>query len=130
MTTADELRRRTEGLNRYEVGDKLRELRQRERMSLSERSSSATDRVGVSRGPRPLLSTPGGRTWPIVRRGERQQFPERPDAEKHRLTVSNRSITRRPEGKLSAYLAEFESMPPDQVQLHRHEEDDPHSRPG
>ena len=134
-----------EGLNRYEVGAKLRELRQRERMSLAELgrrtelSSSLVSKIELGK-MYPTLPTLqrialvlrvdlghffhlGWSGVAVMRRGERLRFPERADAESisYRFESLDYAATGR---KLSAYLAEFESMPPDQVQRHPHEEDE------
>ena len=65
----------------------------------------------------------GGSDIAIVRRGGRLRFPDRPDDTNtsYHFESLDYAATER---KLSAYLAEFESKPVDDVRLHRHDGDE------
>ncbi len=65
----------------------------------------------------------GGSDVALMRREARLRFPDRPGETKssYRFESLDYVATER---KLSAYLAEFESMPVDDVRLHRHEGDE------
>ncbi len=135
----------TEGLDRYAIGAKLRELRRRKRMGLAElgRHTGLSPSLlsKIERGKMyPTLPTLlrialvfsvdlghffsiGGSEVALMRRAERLRFPDRPgetDAA-YRFESLDYGATDR---KLSGYLAEFESMPVDDVRLHRHEGDE------
>ncbi len=135
----------TEGLDRYGVGAKLRELRQQKRMGLAElgRHTGLSPSLlsKIERGKMyPTLPTllrialvfsvdlgyffrVGGSDIAIVRRGGRLRFPDRPDDTNtsYHFESLDYAATER---KLSAYLAEFESKPVDDVRLHRHDGDE------
>ena len=135
----------TEGLDRYAVGAKLRELRQRKRMGLAElgRHTGLSPSLlsKIERGKMyPTLPTllrialvfsvdlgyfftVGGSDVALMRREGRLRFPDRPDEThtSYRFESLDYGATER---KLSAYLAEFESKPMDDVRLHRHDGDE------
>lgn len=132
----------TEGLDRYAIGTKLRDLRRRKRMGLAELGRH----TGLS--PSLLSKIERGRMYPtlptllrialvfsvdlgyffsagasevvLMRRGSRLRFPDRPDetSSSYRFESLDYGATER---KLSAYLAEFRSKPVDDVRLHRHD---------
>lgn len=134
-----------EGLDRYAIGTRLRELRRREGMSLAD----VGRRAGLS--PSLISKIERGRTYPtlptllrvglalrvdlgfffrvdarevaLVRRKDRLRFPDRPDGTNlsyHFESLDYRATRR----KLSAYLAEFEARPMDGVRLHQHDGDE------
>ena len=135
----------TEGLDRYAVGAKLRELRKRKRMGLAElgRHTGLSPSLlsKIERGNMyPTLPTllrialvfsvdlgyfftVGGSDVALMRREGRLRFPDRPDETNtsYRFESLDYGATER---KLSAYLAEFESKPMDDVRLHRHDGDE------
>ena len=135
----------TEGLDRYAIGSKLRELRRRKRMGLAElgRHTGLSPSLlsKIERGRMyPTLPTllrialvfsvdlayffnVGGSEVALMRRDARLRFPDRPGEtnSSYRFESLDYGATGR---KLSAYLAEFESMPVDDVRLHRHEGDE------
>lgn len=132
----------TEGLDRYAIGAKLRDLRRRKGMGLAELGRH----TGLS--PSLLSKIERGRMYPtlptllrialvfsvdlghffsaaasdvaLMRRASRLRFPDRPDetGTSYRFESLDFGATER---KLSAYLAEFESKPMDDVRLHRHD---------
>ena len=132
----------TEGLDHYEIGAKLRDLRRRKGMGLAELGRH----TGLS--PSLLSKIERGRMYPtlptllrialvfsvdlgyffsagasdvaLMRRGARLRFPDRPGdagASYHFESLDFGATER----KLSAYLAEFLAKPVDDVRLHRHE---------
>lgn len=135
----------TEGLDRYAIGTKLRELRRRKRMGLAELGRhtglSASLLSKIERGKMyPTLPTllrialvfsvdlgyffsPAGSDVAVMRRDARLRFPDRPgetDPSYHFESLDYGATERR----LSAYLAEFDSKPIDDVRLHRHDGDE------
>ena len=135
----------TEGLDRYAIGTKLRELRRRKRMGLAElgRHTGLSPSLlsKIERGRMyPTLPTllrialvfsvdlgyffsVGGSEVALMRREGRLRFPDRPgetSASYHFESLDYGATER----KLSAYLAEFESRPMDDVRLHRHDGDE------
>ncbi len=135
----------TEGLDRYAIGTKLRELRRRKRMGLAElgRHTGLSPSLlsKIERGRMyPTLPTllrialvfsvdlgyffsVGGSDVALMRREARLRFPDRPGEthSSYRFESLDYGATER---KLNAYLAEFESMAVDDVRLHRHEGDE------
>jgi transcriptional regulator with XRE-family HTH domain len=132
-----------EGLSAYEIGGKLRALRLRKKLGLVELGKH----TGLS--PAMLSKIERGKLFPtlptllrialvfsvgldhffrprgeeervtVVRRGERRRFPERPDASPVAYWFESLDF-RAVERKLSAYLAEFEAVGPEQVVPHSH----------
>ena len=132
-----------EGLQRYSIGEKLRALRLRKKVGLVDLGRH----TGLS--PALLSKIERGKLFPtlptllrialvfsvgleffftderqrrvvsIVRRGERQRFPERPDTDEvafHFECLDFHAVER----KLNAYYAEFQPVPPPKVRLHQH----------
>ncbi len=133
----------SEGLGRYSIGEKLRTLRLRKSMGLVELGKH----TGLSAG---LLSKlERGKLFPtlptllrvamvfgvgleyfftderkrrvvgVVRREERVRFPERPGAQDVPYYFECLDY-RATERKLSAFLAEFQELPPQKVKAHQH----------
>jgi transcriptional regulator with XRE-family HTH domain len=133
----------SEGLERYSIGEKLRTLRLRKSMGLVELGKH----TGLSAG---LLSKlERGKLFPtlptllrvamvfgvgleyfftddrkrrvvgVVRREERVRFPERPGAQDVPYYFECLDY-RATERKLSAFLAEFQELPPQKVKAHQH----------
>lgn len=133
----------TEGLGRYSIGEKLRTLRLRKSMGLVELGKH----TGLSAG---LLSKlERGKLFPtlptllrvamvfgvgleyfftderkrrvvgVVRREERVRFPERPGAQDVPYYFECLDY-RATERKLSAFLAEFQEIPPQKAKAHQH----------
>ncbi len=133
----------SEGLGRYSIGEKLRTLRLRKSMGLVELGKH----TGLSAG---LLSKlERGKLFPtlptllrvamvfgvgleyfftderkrrvvgVVRREERVRFPERPGAQDVPYYFECLDY-RATERKLSAFLAEFQELPPQRVKAHQH----------
>jgi transcriptional regulator with XRE-family HTH domain len=133
----------SEGLGRYSIGEKLRTLRLRKSMGLVELGKH----TGLSAG---LLSKlERGKLFPtlptllrvamvfgvgleyfftderkrrvvgLVRREERVRFPERPGAQDVPYYFECLDY-RATERKLSAFLAEFQELPPQKVKAHQH----------
>ena len=135
----------TEGLDRYAIGARLRELRQRKQMGLAELgrhtglSPSLLSKIERGRMYPTLPTllrvalvfsvdlgyffTVGGSDVAVVRRGGRLRFPARPGepAPSYHFESLDYPATER---KLNTYLAEFESRPVDDVRLHRHDGDE------
>jgi transcriptional regulator with XRE-family HTH domain len=132
-----------EGLQRYSIGQKLRTLRLRKKVGLVElgRHTGLSPALlsKIERGKLfPTLPTllriamvfsvgleffftddPKRRIVAIVRRKERQRFPEKPDAGEvafHFECLDFPAVER----KLNAYYAEFQPLSPAQVRLHQH----------
>jgi transcriptional regulator with XRE-family HTH domain len=132
-----------DGLGRYSIGEKLRDLRLRKNMGLVELGRhtglSAALLSKLERGKLfPTLPTllrialvfgvgleyfftdeRKRRTVGIVRRGERLKFPERPgtqDVPYYFECLDYRATER----KLSAFLAEFQELPAEKVKPHQH----------
>jgi transcriptional regulator with XRE-family HTH domain len=132
-----------EGLRRYSIGQKLRKLRLTKKVGLVELGRH----TGLS--PALLSKIERGKLFPtlptllriamvfsvglefffaddpkrpivaIVRRKERQRFPEKPDAGEvafHFECLDFPAVER----KLNAYYAEFQPLAPAQVRLHQH----------
>ncbi len=132
-----------EGLQRYSIGEKLRALRLRKKVGLVDLGRH----TGLS--PALLSKIERGKLFPtlptllrialvfsvgleffftderqrrvlaIVRRGERQRFPERPDADEvafHFECLDFHAVER----KLNAYYAEFQPLVPAKVRPHQH----------
>jgi transcriptional regulator with XRE-family HTH domain len=130
------------GLNAYGIGDKLRSLRLRKKMGLVELGRH----TGLS--PALLSKLERGKLYPtlptllrislvfsvgldfffgnerrhvvaLVRRGERQRFPERPgvrDASYHFESLDFPAVDR----KLNAYYAEFNEVTEGRARTHQH----------
>jgi transcriptional regulator with XRE-family HTH domain len=132
-----------EGLQRYSIGQKLRTLRLRKKVGLVElgRHTGLSPALlsKIERGKLfPTLPTllriamvfsvgleffftddPKRRVVAIVRRKERQRFPEKPDAGEvafHFECLDFPAVER----ELNAYYAEFQPLAPAQVRLHQH----------
>jgi len=132
-----------EGLQRYSIGEKLRALRLRKKVGLVDLGRH----TGLS--PALLSKIERGKLFPtlptllrialvfsvgleffftderqrrvasIVRRGERQRFPERPETDEvafHFECLDFHAVER----KLNAYYAEFQPLAPAKVRLHQH----------
>jgi transcriptional regulator with XRE-family HTH domain len=132
-----------EGLRRYSIGQKLRKLRLTKKVGLVELGRH----TGLS--PALLSKIERGKLFPtlptllriaivfsvglefffaddpkrpivaVVRRKERQRFPEKPDAGEaafHFECLDFPAVER----KLNAYYAEFQPLAPAQVRLHQH----------
>ena len=132
-----------EGLQRYSIGEKLRALRLRKKVGLVDLGRH----TGLS--PALLSKIERGKLFPtlptllriamvfsvgleffftderkrrivvIVRRGERQRFPEKPEAGEvafHFECLDFPAVER----KLNAYYAEFHPLAPEKVRLHQH----------
>lgn len=133
----------SDGLRRYSIGEKLRDLRLRKSMGLVELGKHTGLSAGqLSKLERqklfPTLPTllriamvfgvgldyfftdeRKRRVVGIVRRGERVRFPERPGA--HDVTYYFECLDyRATERKLSAYLADFQEIPAAKVKPHQH----------
>jgi mannose-6-phosphate isomerase-like protein (cupin superfamily) len=133
----------SEGLSRYQIGPKLRALRLKKKMGLVELGKH----TGLS--PAMLSKVERARLFPtlptllrialvfgvgldhffstgqqppraVVRRGDRQRFPDRPGARHpaYHFECLDYPATNRP---MSSYLVEFEPVDPDDVRLHRHD---------
>jgi transcriptional regulator with XRE-family HTH domain len=133
----------TKGIGRYAIGDKLRGLRLKKKMGLVELGRhtglSAALLSKVERGKLfPTLPTlfrialvfnvgleyffsddPKRRALAIVRRSERQRFPERPGGHDISFYFESLDFTA-VERKLSAYYAEFQPLPPGKARPHNH----------
>jgi len=132
-----------EGLQRYSIGEKLRALRLRKKVGLVElgRHTGLSPALlsKIERGKLfPTLPTllriamvfsvgleffftddRKRRTVAIVRRHERQRFPEKPDAgdDAFYFECLDFPVVER---KLNAYFAEFQPLAPAKVRLHQH----------
>ena len=132
-----------EGLRRYSIGEKLRALRLRKKVGLVDlgRHTGLSPALlsKIERGKLfPTLPTllrialvfsvgleffftdeRKRRTVAIVRRGERQRLPERPNTDEvafHFECLDFHAVER----KLNAYYAEFQPLPPAKIRLHQH----------
>jgi transcriptional regulator with XRE-family HTH domain len=132
-----------QGLRGYAIGEKLRALRLKKKMGLVELGKhtglSAAMLSKVERGKLfPTLPTllrislvfsvgldyffaddQKRHTVAIVRKAERQRFPERPDGRDisfHFESLDFAAVER----KLNAYYAEFEALPPGKPRTHQH----------
>ena len=133
----------SEGLGRYSIGEKLRTLRLRKSMGLVELGKhtglSAALLSKLERGKLfPTLPTllriamvfgvgldffftdeRKRRVVGVVRHGERVRFPERPgtpDVQYYFECLDYRATER----KLSAFLADFQDLPPEKLKPHQH----------
>lgn len=133
----------SDGLSRYSIGEKLRTLRLRKSMGLVELGKhtglSAALLSKLERGKLfPTLPTllriamvfgvgldyfftdeRKRRVVGIVRKDERVRFPERPgtaDVQYYFESLDYRATER----KLSAYLADFQELPPERLKPHQH----------
>ena len=132
-----------EGLSAYEIGTKVRSLRLRKKLGLVELGRH----TGLS--PAMLSKIERGKLYPtlptllrialvfsvgldhffrpkgeedrvaVVRRGERQRFPDRPGASPVAYWFESLDF-HAVERKLHAYLADFQPLEPEQVVLHSH----------
>ena len=133
----------SDGLERYSIGEKLRTLRLRKSMGLVELGKhtglSAALLSKLERGKLfPTLPTllriamvfgvgldyfftdeRKRRVVGIVRREERVRFPERPGASDVQYFFECLDY-RATERKLSAFLADFQEVPPDKLKPHQH----------
>jgi len=133
----------SDGLERYSIGEKLRTLRLRKSMGLVELGKhtglSAALLSKLERGKLfPTLPTllriamvfgvgldyfftdeRKRRVVGIVRREERVRFPERPGAADVQYFFECLDY-RATERKLSAFLADFQEVPPDKLKPHQH----------
>jgi transcriptional regulator with XRE-family HTH domain len=133
----------SESLGRYSIGEKLRSLRLRKSMGLVELGKhtglSAALLSKLERGKLfPTLPTllriamvfgvgldyfftdeRKRRVVGVVRQGERVRFPERPGAQDVPYYFECLDY-RATERKLSAFLAEFQDLPPEKVKPHQH----------
>jgi transcriptional regulator with XRE-family HTH domain len=131
------------GLVRYSIGEKLRALRLRKKMGLvalgRHTGLSAAMLSKIERGKLfPTLPTlfrvalvfsvgleyffsedQRRRVLAIVRRDERQRFPERPDGHDISFVFESLDFTAL-ERKLSAYYAEFQVLAPGKARFHQH----------
>jgi len=133
----------SEGLGRYSIGEKLRTLRLRKSMGLVELGKhtglSAALLSKLERGKLfPTLPTllrvsmvfgvgldyfftdeRKRRVVGVVRRTERLRFPERPGTQDVQYDFECLDY-RTTERKLSAYLADFQELPPEKLRPHQH----------
>lgn len=133
----------SEGLGRYSIGEKLRTLRLRKSMGLVELGKhtglSAALLSKLERGKLfPTLPTllrismvfgvgleyfftdeRKRRVVGIVRKNERVRFPERPGPQEVQYFFECLDY-RATERKLSAYLADFQEIPPEKLKPHQH----------
>src|SRR5208282_6887300 len=131
------------GLGHYAIGDKLRALRLKKKMGLVELGRhtglSAAMLSKVERGKLfPTLPTllrislvfgvgleyffandQKRHVIGIVRKADRQRFPERPDGRDISFYFESLDFAS-VERKLSAYYAEFQPLPPGKARLHHH----------
>ena len=133
----------SDGLGRYSIGEKLRTLRLRKSMGLVELGKhtglSAALLSKLERGKLfPTLPTllriamvfgvgldyfftdeRKRRVVGVVRKDERVRFPERPgtqDVQYYFECLDYRAVER----KLSAFLADFQELPPEKIKPHQH----------
>jgi transcriptional regulator with XRE-family HTH domain len=133
----------SEGLEQYSIGEKLRTLRQRKSMGLVELGKhtglSAALLSKLERGKLfPTLPTllriamvfgvgldyfftdeRKRRVVGVVRREERVRFPERPGVQDVPYYFESLDY-RATERKLSAFLADFQELPPEKLKPHHH----------
>jgi len=133
----------TKGLNSYGIGEKLRALRLKKKIGLTELGKhtglSAAMLSKVERGKLfPTLPTllrislvfgvgleyffandQKRRVLGIVRKADRKRFPERPDGRDISFYFESLDFAS-VERKLSAYYAEFQPLPPGKARLHHH----------
>ena len=131
----------TEGLDVYAVGEKIRELRRGRKLGLVELGRhtglSAALLSKVERGKMyPTLPTllriamvfgvgldyffsQDTRAFAVVRREERQRFPEKPGGSKVSFHFESLDFPAK-KRRLNAYLADFHPIAADDVKLHRH----------
>jgi len=133
----------SDGLGRYSIGEKIRTLRLRKSMGLVELGKhtglSAALLSKLERGKLfPTLPTllriamvfgvgleffftdeRKRRVVSVVRRGERVRFPERPNTQDVQYFFECLDY-RANDRKLSAFLAEFQEIPPEKLKPHQH----------
>ena len=133
----------TQGLKPYFIGEKIRALRLKRSMGLVELGKhtglSAALLSKIERGKLiPTLPTllrialvfsvgleyffnsdHSRRAIEVIRRGERQRFPEHPGATEVSYFFESLDF-KTTERKLSSYLAEFQSIPPEKLKPHQH----------
>lgn len=133
-----------EGLRNYEIGDKVRALRLRKKMSLVELGKhtglSAALLSKIERSniypPLPTLlrialvfgvgldyffrDESARRAPAIVRRGERRRFPDQPEGGTVSYYFESLDFTAN-ERKLNAYLADFQPVAPENAAPHVHD---------
>jgi transcriptional regulator with XRE-family HTH domain len=133
----------TKGLNSYAIGEKLRALRLKKKIGLTELGKhtglSAAMLSKVERGKLfPTLPTllrislvfgvgleyffandQKRHVLGIVRKADRKRFPERPDGRDISFYFESLDFAS-VERKLSAYYAEFQPLPPSKARLHHH----------
>lgn len=131
-----------EGLDQYAVGPKLRALRTKKKMGLVDLATHSGLSAGlISKIERskmyPTLPTllrlaqvfsvglehfftPDASPVHVVRRKERQRFPDNPDGPRSSYHFESLDFTA-PDRRISSYLAEFEPAAIDDVKLHRHD---------
>jgi transcriptional regulator with XRE-family HTH domain len=132
-----------DGLSKYSVGEKLRALRLKKKMGLVDLGKH----TGLS--PALLSKIENGKLFPtlptllriamvfsvgldhffsapesgpvlaIVRRGERQRFPDRPDSDAVAYHFESLDFPAK-DRRLNAYYAEFHSVAKEKVRPHRH----------
>lgn len=133
----------TEGLNRYSIGEKLRRLRLRKSMGLSELSKhtglspsllSKLERglmhptlptllriaLVFSVGLEYFFNTEPKPILEIVRKRERLRFPESPETRDPAYTFESLDFLAE-NRKLNAYYAEFKEVEPSHAHKHQHE---------
>jgi len=132
-----------EALDRYHVGDKLKHLRLRRKMGLVELSRHTglspallsklehgklyptlptLSRIALvfSVGLDHFFSDERGkRTFALVRRKDRLRFPEAPEMDSPAFDFESLDFLAT-DRKFNAYLADFRSVPPEQVHMHQH----------
>jgi transcriptional regulator with XRE-family HTH domain len=133
-----------EGLRNYEIGEKVRALRLKKKMALVELgrhtglSAALLSKIERSNiyPPLPTLlrialvfgvgldyffrDESTRRPPAVVRRGDRQRFPDRPDGGTVSYFFESLDFNAN-ERKLSAYLADFQPVAPDEAAPHVHE---------
>lgn len=133
-----------EGLAKYAIGEKLRALRLRKKLGLvdlgrhTKLSPALISKIETGK-LFPTLPTllrismvfsvgldhffsdaeQGGPVLAIVRRGDRQRFPDVPDAENVAYHFESLDFPAK-DRRLNAYYAEFHPLAPDKVRRHQH----------
>jgi transcriptional regulator with XRE-family HTH domain len=134
----------TQGLKPYFIGEKIRALRLKKSMGLVELGKhtglSAALLSKIERGKLiPTLPTllrialvfsvgleyffnsdHSRRSVEIIRKGERQRFPEHPGATEVSYFFESLDF-KATERKLSSYFADFQDIPPEKLKPHQHE---------
>ena len=133
----------TQGLKPYFIGEKIRALRLKKSMGLVELGKhtglSAALLSKIERGKLiPTLPTllrialvfsvgleyffnsdHSRRAIEVIRKGERQRFPERPGATEVSYFFESLDF-KATERKLSSYFADFQTIPPEKLKPHQH----------